>query len=89
MLNKFDESIRSMVESGLCWFYESFIKYLTQLRAQKILQADDEHFRALSINDLKGPLVFCSAALIFAWLIFILEIWIKKFKLRFECIRSE
>lgn len=79
-----------MVENGLYRFYETIIKFLTQLRAQKILQADDEHFRALTINDLKGPLVFCTILLTFAGFIFILEILIKKFKMhRIECLQSE
>lgn len=82
MKARIDETTSSMFESGLHRFYVTFTHFLTNLRAQKLLDAEDESFRALNMNDLKRPLIFCSCLLAFAWFIFILEALIKWWKYR-------
>lgn len=84
MKNRIDETTSSMFESGIHRFYVTFTQFLTNLRAQKLLEAEDESFRALNMDDLKGPLVFCSGLLAFAWFVFILEALIKWLKFRYS-----
>lgn len=72
--SKIDESTLSMTENGLHQFYKKFAEFLTELCAEKLLQAEDETIRVLTLNDLKAPLIFCSSLFGFALVVFLIEV---------------
>lgn len=86
---KIDHSTSSMIESGLLRFYDTFSAFLTdvqdQIRSnaeQKFSNAEDDDFRIVNLNDLRGPLIFCFYLMLFAWFILLLEVIIYKLKSR-------
>lgn len=82
MKKNIDETTSSMIENGLQLFYGRFSQFLTKLRAQKLLKAEGEIFHVLTMGDLKGPFIFCSCLWVFSWCFLVLEVLIKKWKLR-------
>lgn len=83
MKEKINKVTSLMVECGFIRFYEAFASFLINMRKQKLSKAeDDDDFRVLAIDDLKGPLMFCMYLMGFAWFVFLLEIIIRKLKMR-------
>lgn len=72
-----------MTENGLHRFFEKYTEFLTKLRSnlrvEKLLQAEDEEIHVLTINDLKAPLIFCSSLFGFALFVFLIEVIYFKF----------
>lgn len=80
--NKIDRATSAMMENGLHQFYKSFTAYLTEMRAQKLKRTEDDELHALTIDDLKGPLIFCSYLLSFILFVFFIEVIIRKFNIQ-------
>lgn len=80
---KVEKATSSMIESGFYQFYEGFAMFITKLLAKNLpsIEADDDEWRALTVDNLKAPLIFCLCLMGFAWFVFILEILIHKIKM--------
>lgn len=76
MINKIDRAAESMMENGLHRFYESLTTFMTKIQANKLSanQSDHSEIHALTVDDLRGPLIFCSYLLAFIGFIFLLEL---------------
>lgn len=82
MRRKIDNATRSMIEHGLYQFYEGFSVLIMKLVAQKMesTELDNDEWRALTVDNLKAPLIFCTYIICFAWLVFVFEIIIYKIR---------
>lgn len=80
MKKMIDKTTSSMTDNGLYQFYKSFTVFLMKLRAEKLSNAEEDDFRALTFDELRGPLIFCVYLVGFAWIIFLAEIIIIKLK---------
>lgn len=80
MLKKIDRATGSMMENGLHEFYTSLASFKMKLILRIYSMVEHEDFRALSVEQLKRPLIllFCLSAA--AMIIFIAEIIISKWK---------
>lgn len=74
MKAKIDKSTIAMTENGLHRFYSGFAEFVRDLRAAIILKIENETLHALSMNDLKAPLMFCSYLFGFACFIALVEV---------------
>lgn len=89
MLKKIDRTTSAMMENGLNQFFSAFTEFKRKLVARANLNiADEDDFQALSIDQLKKPVIlmvgFCGIAVI----IFIVEVIIFKVKQRNRRSRS-
>lgn len=84
MKNKIDKRTSSIMENGLHQFYENLSAYLEKLRAQKLLNSeeDDGNNHAINMGDLKSALMFCAYVLMFAWFMLLLEVIMYKQQMR-------
>lgn len=73
------------MESGLYKFYDTFTDFWMRMQVQKHSANNTEHsdmkIHALTMNDLEGPLIFCSYLLVLVWCIFIIELIVIKIKM--------
>lgn len=77
-----DRTTSLIIESGFLRFFNTFSEFLTDVQDHILSNAEDDEFRLLNLNDLRGPLTFCLYLISFAWLVFILEVIINKLKSR-------
>lgn len=74
MKNKIYKITSTLMESGIYRFFERLNTFLEKIRAQKLENAEEDDFRALTMGDLRGPLICCSYLLGFAGFVFLLEL---------------
>lgn len=80
-LKKIDKVTSSMMSSGLYQFYISFAEYKQKLAERvKSAQDEDDNFRALTMDQLKRPMLFIFGLWSLAVVIFIMEHIISKWK---------
>lgn len=75
--NKINKATSKFIENGLLHFYERFSLFIMDLQIQKLELDDDvndDKFHALTMENLKIPVIFCSCLIGFAIFIIVLEI---------------
>lgn len=82
MKKDINKATNSMIESGLQRFYRSFTKFLTELRGYRFLKNTEDDPRALTVEQLWGPLILSVYILCFATIILVIEIIVFKLKQR-------
>lgn len=85
MKKKLNRVSDSVIESGLSEFCDTFSRFMSVIQIQKLSHTEDDqsdNVGVLNVDDLRGPLIFCSYLLILIGLIFGLEIIIHKIELR-------
>lgn len=70
---KFNKVTSSMIESGLYRFYTSFADYKFKLRRRIHSSEDDENFQALTIQQLRRPMVLIFGLWTLSIVVFIAE----------------
>lgn len=63
----------SIVESGLFVFYKRFARFISQFRTKQILSDESEKAHAVTMNQLKIPLIIYFIVVGLACIIFIVE----------------
>lgn len=93
MRNKFNKKMSFMMENGLQRFYESYGEYLEKLREitsslekddgnDNYENFDDEDFQALTMDNVRGPMILALCLFAFSCAIFAVEIIVFKLKQR-------
>lgn len=82
LLNKIDKRTSAMMENGMHQFYTSFTNFLRKLFARQFARSDDDDSQALTMSQLKRPMIFIFGLWGVAIIVFIAEIIIFKWKNR-------
>lgn len=82
METKINRETGLLMENGINAFYETLSRFWMTIQVQNLAKSEQSDLHALTMDDLKGPLLFCSYLLVFAWLVFIFEVFATKLKMR-------
>lgn len=82
MLNKIDKMTNSMMENGMNQFYLSFTTFQRKLFGRAFVKPDEDDSQALSMSQLKRPMIVLLGLLGVAVIVFVAEKVMSKWRNR-------